>query len=66
MFDNALGWQGITQQVWLRDGQLEMQVGNEVTLLQAGDCLFMRLDQPITFHNPGTISAHYAVILSRL
>ena len=65
MFDNALGWQGIAQQIWVLDGQMEMTVGDKKTLLSAGDCLFMRLDKPLVFHNPSSVNARYAVILSR-
>jgi transcriptional regulator with XRE-family HTH domain len=65
MFDNALGWQGIAQQIWVLDGQMEMTVGDETTHLSAGDCLFMRLDKPLVFHNPGDKPARYAVVLSR-
>ncbi len=66
MFDNALGWQGIVQQVWLLSGVLEMTVGAETTELCPGDCLFMKLDQPLVFHNRGKAAARYAVILSRV
>ncbi len=65
VFDNALGWHGITQQVWVLDGQIEMMVGSETTSLSTGDCLFMRLDQPLVFHNPGDRPVRYAVVLSR-
>lgn len=66
VFDNALGWRGVAQQVWLIDGVIEMTVGAETTRLGPGDCLFMRLDRPIVFHNPGEAPARYAVVLSRL
>lgn len=66
VFDNALGWRGLSQQVWVLDGLVEMTVGEETTRLGPGDCLFMRLDRPIVFHNPGEVSARYAVVLSRL
>jgi transcriptional regulator with XRE-family HTH domain len=65
VFDNALGWHGIAQQIWVLEGQMEMTVGGETTLLSAGDCLFMRVDRPIVFHNPSKASARYAVVLSR-
>jgi hypothetical protein len=42
-----------------------MTIGEAVTMLGTGDCLLMRLDQPITFHNPGEAPARYAVVLSR-
>ena len=53
-------------QVWVLEGAIAMTVGEETTRLGPGDCLFMRLDRPIVFHNPGEASARYAVVLSRL
>jgi transcriptional regulator with XRE-family HTH domain len=66
VMENARGWDGLTQQVWILDGQMQMTVGGKTTLLSKGDCLFMRLDQPLVFHNPGNFPARYAVILSRI
>ncbi|GGK42985.1 helix-turn-helix domain-containing protein [Salinarimonas ramus] len=66
VFDNALGWHGVAQQVWVLDGTIEMTVGTETSRLFVGDCLFMRLDWPVAFHNPGETPARYAVVLSRL
>ena len=65
MFDNHKASRSIEQQVWVLEGVIEMTIGEAVTLLGTGDCLRMRLDQPITFHNPGEEAARYAVILSR-
>ncbi|MGJ3265262.1 MAG: helix-turn-helix domain-containing protein [Salinarimonas sp.] len=66
VLDNAFGFHGIAQQVWLLEGSLELTIGGETTRLAAGDCLFVRLDAPIAFHNPGETPARYAVVLSRL
>lgn len=66
VFDNATVSQGIVQQVWVIEGRMEMTVGEETTGLGPGDCLFMRLDRPLVFHNPGSRPARYAVVLSRL
>lgn len=66
VFDNALGWHGVVQQVWILEGRMEMTVGEETTPLAPGDCLFMRLDRPLVFHNPGDVPARYAVVLSRV
>ncbi len=65
VFDNYAASLGIEQQVWLLEGQIEMTIGETVTLLEAGDCLLMRLDQPIAFHNPTESESRYAVILSK-
>ncbi|MGL4437867.1 MAG: helix-turn-helix domain-containing protein [Bosea sp. (in: a-proteobacteria)] len=65
VFDNYTTSKNIEQQVWVLEGEIEMTIGEAATLLGTGDCLLMRLDQPITFHNPGNIAARYAVILSK-
>jgi transcriptional regulator with XRE-family HTH domain len=56
---------GIDQHVWILEGAMEMTVGDAVHRLEAGDCLHMRLDQPIRFGNPFAHAARYAVVLSR-
>ncbi|HZY17734.1 MAG TPA: XRE family transcriptional regulator [Ramlibacter sp.] len=53
----------IHQQLWLLDGRMEITVGDRLWRLQAGDCLAMRLQQPIVFHNPGRREARYLVAL---
>jgi transcriptional regulator with XRE-family HTH domain len=55
---------GISQQVWLLEGKLELTVGSETYRLASGDCLAMRLDRPITFRNPTRVGARYLVALS--
>lgn len=65
VFDNLPAATGLAQQVWLLSGTLEMTVGDEVIGLAPGDCLFMRLDRPLVFRNPGAEPARYAVILTR-
>lgn len=62
-FDNARAG-GLAQLVWLIEGRLEITLGDERFQLDAGDCLFMRLDRPIRFHNPSKAPARYAVVLS--
>ena len=51
------------QQVWVLDGSLQMHVGSEPFRLEVGDCLAMRFDQPIVFHNPTRRTVRYAVII---
>jgi transcriptional regulator with XRE-family HTH domain len=55
----------VDQQVWIIEGAMEVTVGATRWALAAGDCLAMRLDQPVAFHNPGTAAARYLVALSR-
>lgn len=54
----------IHQLVWMIDGVMEIGHGNERWQLSPGDCLAMRLDAPIRFHNPGAKPARYLVALT--
>jgi transcriptional regulator with XRE-family HTH domain len=51
----------IEQQVWLLSGAMRVTVGAHVHELSVGDCLAMRVDRPIVFHNPGHKPARYLV-----
>ncbi len=55
---------GTDQHVWVLDGTLELELGEEAFRLEAGDCLMMRFDRPILFRNPTTRPIRYAVIIS--
>jgi transcriptional regulator with XRE-family HTH domain len=54
----------IHQQVWLLEGRMDLHVGEQRWTLHPGDCLAMRLQQPIVFHNPGRSPARYLVALA--
>jgi transcriptional regulator with XRE-family HTH domain len=56
---------GLTQHLWLLEGRLTMTAGAETHVLDAGDCLFMRLADAHIFHNPHGAPARYAIILNR-
>ena len=56
---------GLTQHLWLFEGKLTMTAGEETHVLEAGDCLFMRLAEAHIFHNPHGTPARYAIILNR-
>lgn len=62
-FENAFGTALVQQQIWMLDGQLELRLGDEPARLKAGDCIAMRLDRPISFHNPGPQHARYLVAI---
>jgi transcriptional regulator with XRE-family HTH domain len=53
----------VVQQVWIIEGTMEVTVGATSWTLEAGDCLAMRLDQPIAYHNPAGKPARYLVAL---
>lgn len=62
-FENAFGAHAVHQQIWMLDGNLDIHLDRETSHLKAGDCMAMKLDSPITFHNPGTRTARYLVAI---
>ncbi|MCM5680456.1 XRE family transcriptional regulator [Schlegelella sp. S2-27] len=54
----------IHQQVWVLEGRIEVTVGDEVQLLDAGDCYAMTLDRPMAYRNPTRRPARYAVVIA--
>ena len=56
----------VWQQIWVIDGAIEITLGDTTWRLDTGDCLAMRLDQPIGFHNPTSATARYLVGLVTL
>ncbi|MBS0249164.1 MAG: helix-turn-helix domain-containing protein [Proteobacteria bacterium] len=52
------------QQIVLLSGRMELTVGDTTHRLEAGDCLHMRLGQPVAFRNPGNKAAHYLVVVA--
>jgi glyoxylate utilization-related uncharacterized protein len=52
---------GFDQQVWVIEGAIEIGVGDAVHKLSEGDCLAMRLDPPVYFHNKSKAPARYLV-----
>jgi transcriptional regulator with XRE-family HTH domain len=63
-YDTASRLSIVDQQVWLLAGDIEVTVGDRLHRLAAGDCLAMRVDRPISFHNPATEAARYLVALT--
>ncbi|MGZ9723299.1 helix-turn-helix domain-containing protein [Rhizobium miluonense] len=56
---------GMTQHVWLFEGEMEVTHRDVAYRLLPGDCLFMGVGDGHAFHNPGEVSARYSVILDR-
>jgi transcriptional regulator with XRE-family HTH domain len=56
----------IHQQIWIVEGAMEITVGDATWRLDAGDCLAMRLDQPIVYRNMSQRPARYLVALATL
>ncbi len=65
-YDTGLRPADTYQQVWLIEGAMEITVGATPWQLEPGDSLAIRLDQPITYHNPGDKPARYLVALVTL
>ena len=62
-FDTGARDVRVHQQVWMLEGAIEVSVGDSRYALQKGDCLAFALDRPVTFHNPGSKAARYAVVI---
>lgn len=54
----------VAQQIWVRDGAIEVTVGKVTHALRTDDCLAMELDAPVTFRNRTRKVARYVVVLS--
>lgn len=65
-YDTGARENDVWQQVWIIEGTIELTLGDTTWQLDAGDCLAMRLDAPIGFHNPTTRPARYLVALVSL
>ncbi|CAA9305483.1 MAG: Transcriptional regulator, Xre-family with cupin domain [uncultured Gemmatimonadaceae bacterium] len=55
---------GVSQQIWVLAGRIEVTVGGVAHRLGEGDCLAMRVDQPTVFLNPADLPARYVVALT--
>jgi transcriptional regulator with XRE-family HTH domain len=53
----------IHQQIWVREGSIEVTLGSVTHRLAEGDCLAMQLSEPIAFHNRTRKPAQYVVIV---
>jgi transcriptional regulator with XRE-family HTH domain len=54
----------VAQQIWVRQGTMEITVGNVTHKLGEDDCLAMELGEPVTFRNRSRKAAHYIVVLA--
>ena len=55
---------GVSQQIWIIRGEIELGLGNETYQLFAGDCLCMDIEQPTIFRNRSGRPARYLVALT--
>ena len=54
----------IHQQIWVRQGRIEVTVGTVTYRLEKDDCLAMRLDAPVTYRNRTRSEARYIVVIT--
>ena len=64
LLEGASPEMAIDEQVWLLDGAMVLTLGGRSHRLEAGDCLALRVDGPIEFHNPTRRAARYAVVIA--
>lgn len=55
---------GVSQQIWIIEGEIEISLGEETYRLLAGDCLCMDIEQPTSFRNLSGEPARYLVALT--
>jgi transcriptional regulator with XRE-family HTH domain len=55
----------VHQQIWILDGRMEIVVGKELHSLEKGDCLAMRLNEPLIFSNPAKSAARYVLAICK-
>lgn len=53
----------IHQQIWVREGQIEVTIGAVTHRLAEEDCLAMQLTEPMAFRNPTRKEARYVVAI---
>ena len=54
----------IHQQIWMRQGRIEVTVGTVTWRLEKDDCLAMHLDGPVTYRNRTRSQARYIVVIT--
>lgn len=54
----------IHQQIWVREGSLEVTLGSVAYRLEQDDCLAMQLNEPITYRNRSRKPVRYVVAIA--
>ena len=54
----------VQQQLWVVEGQIDIQLGENSYALGQGDCLAMQLDQPVIYSNNSSQVARYILVVS--
>lgn len=55
---------GISQQIWMLEGEVELTAGADTYRLAVGDCLAMRVGRPTAFRNPTDQNTRYVLALT--
>ncbi|WP_321850048.1 helix-turn-helix domain-containing protein [Burkholderia diffusa] len=62
-YDSGGRESALHQQVWVVRGRVDVTFGDQLHQLHEGDCLAMRVDQPLVFSNPSSHVARYVVAI---
>ena len=54
----------VQQQLWLVEGEIDIQLGESSYALSTGDCLAMQLNQPVIYSNNSSQVARYILVVS--
>ena len=63
-YETAARDANIHQQIWMREGAMDVSVGHVTHKLAVDDCLAMQLNEPIAFRNRTRKAARYIVVLA--
>ncbi|WP_321808317.1 helix-turn-helix domain-containing protein [Burkholderia sp. BCC1993] len=62
-YDSGGRESALHQQIWVVHGRVDVTCGDQLHELHEGDCLAMRVDQPLIFSNPSSHVARYVVAI---
>lgn len=54
----------VQQQLWVVEGEIDIQLGDSSYALSAGDCLAMQRNQPVIYSNNSSQVARYILVVS--
>ncbi|MFV5364497.1 helix-turn-helix domain-containing protein [Acinetobacter oleivorans] len=54
----------VQQQLWVVEGEIDIQLGDSSYALSTGDCLAMQLNQPVIYSNNSSQVARYILVVS--
>ncbi|EKU39503.1 helix-turn-helix domain-containing protein [Acinetobacter sp. AYS6] len=54
----------VQQQLWVVEGEIDIQLGESSYALSTGDCLAMQLNQPVIYSNNSSQVARYILVVS--